>query len=265
MSEKESEEQVSAPKKTTRRGRPPKKKVAGNKAPAPPLPCVPRDELGVADWKDIIPKKYYDLSGDWCAVNGIVKSELSREEIEEKLDEVGDEAKIITLAGFKYAAKVRGVKSITPRIIRDGVEGYATVETTLEFYPMDGEPEKAVGLANASDKNTSYPFSMYLEAMAENRAFIRAVRTGLRIDIVGYEEITGRMSGGSGADPSTGLGDDGGTLSPQDSLKSIVNEKGKTLGDLVEYLNKHGVDISTYKDFDQIPGDICFEILGIIK
>jgi hypothetical protein len=243
-----------ATKKTTkRRGRPPKAKT----------PDFPKDDLGMVDWKELVPKKYMDLSEEWCSANGITKSEMTREEIEEKLDEVGDEAKVILLAGFKTVAKIRGLQSIKSCIVRSDSDS-AVAECKLTFTDMDGELKVATGNANASKENTSFPFSMYLESMAENRAFIRAVRYGLNINIIGYEELTGKESGRG---ETTGFDEEGGSLSPQETLKQIVEAKNKTLGELRAHLQKKDYKNlkEEYKDFADIPAEVCFEIVGMIQ
>lgn len=221
---------------------------------------VPKKDL---DWKDQIPMKFIDLSDDWCASKGIIKSDLSREEVEEKLLEVGDEAKVVLLAGFKSVAHMRGLEQIKFEPLKLEKD-YVVVKCTLVFTPEEGMPLVSEGLANSTSENTSYPFSMYLESMAENRAFIRAVRHGLNINIVGYEEIYGKSSGDNGL---SGFDDDGSILGPNETLKKIVEAKNKTIGDLRVFLDKKGYNKleESMKDFSDIPAEVCLEIVDLIQ
>jgi len=221
-------------------------------------PDFPRDEIGLIDWKSLIPKKFIDLSTEWCAANGVDKTTLSRDDIEEKLETVPDEAKVILLPGFKAIAKLRGLKAIHSDV-KHVEHNYVTVVCLLEFTDMDGEVSHSTGIANATNENTSYPFNMYLEAMAENRAFIRAVRNALNINIVGYEELKGNSP-----QISSELDEFESALSPQATLRKIIENKGKTFGDLKATLKKNGYD-GEYESFEDVPPEICLEIIAKIQ
>jgi len=48
---------------------------------------------------------------------------------------------------------------------------------------------KFSGIASANEQNTDHPFSLYLEANAETRAEVRALRKALRIKTIAAEEV----------------------------------------------------------------------------
>ncbi len=96
---------------------------------------------------------------------------------------------LILLQGFVELADIRGYRRAGPATIialgRDMV--CATVD--IEWEPNTEEPngKTSCGEADATTENTG-GFG-YLTAVAGNRAYVRAVRRGLRIPVLGFDEI----------------------------------------------------------------------------
>jgi hypothetical protein len=101
---------------------------------------------------------------------------------------------------------------------------------------------------------------MYLESMAENRAFIRAVRNALNINILGLEEARSKQEDSDDLLPDTEA-----TLSPQGTIKAIIEGNGKTFGDLKHSMDKHGYKTEGLSDYEDIPPEICLEVIGKIQ
>lgn len=117
----------------------------------------------------------------------LVYSELIAEGVE-----VNPKHILVLLQGFQELAAIRG-GSYTPRIAH--VLSYppeaaiSVCECTIDWIPNIEEPHgfSSYGTADATMENTGG--WGYLSAMAGNRAFVRAVKQGLRIPILGFDEI----------------------------------------------------------------------------
>lgn len=100
---------------------------------------------------------------------------------------------LVLLMGFIELAAFRGHTGARPRIAH--VCSYpveaaiCSCECTIDWIANEEEPDgfASYGTADATMDNTGG--WGYLSAMAGNRAFVRAVRQGLRIPILGFDEI----------------------------------------------------------------------------
>lgn len=222
------------------------------------------------DWKSLIPAKYIEINNAWYSQNGINPRDATEEQKEELKERAGEENLIIKLAGFKHLAHLRGIKKIRYEVREITPDHFGAVcDLTLsECHVTDKNgninyyPEcKIAGVANATTLNTSYPFSMYLESMAENRSFIRAVKTAFNINILGAEEL--QIQG-----PATAplLDDSEGTMTPQDSLQELLGREGNTFADLKEGLRKKSwPGHESWNDFADVPAVDCFSIIQTIN
>lgn len=228
-------------------------------------------ETVLFDWKSLIPSEYIDISNFWLTQNGIDPKGITKEQKEELKERAGEDNWIIKLAGFKYLAHLRGIEKVE-YTMKNRAEKYVASSCSICFVESvvtDSEgkeyffPRSCVtGVANATAENTSYPFSMFLESMAENRSFIRAVKTAFNINILGAEELQTQAPVAT----ANLLGEDGFTT-PQESLRMAVEGKGKTFSDLKVSLTKKNWEGSEdWDDFGNIPSDQCLLIIdGIIS
>ncbi len=100
---------------------------------------------------------------------------------------------LVLLMGFVELARLRGYTRAQPRIAH--VCSYpveaaiCSCECTIDWIPNEEDPDgfASYGTADATMDNTGG--WGYLSAMAGNRAFVRAVRQGLAIPILGFDEI----------------------------------------------------------------------------
>lgn len=221
------------------------------------------------EWKALIPSKYIDIGNEWLSQNGIELKGTTEEQKEELKERCGEENLIIKLAGFKHLAHLRGMSCVDYEI-RNVSDKHVTAICTISFESVtvtdkDGEihsfPRTTIsGVANATESNTSYPYSMFLESMAENRSFIRAIKTAFNINILGAEELKIQPSTASSM-----LDGEEGCASPQDSLRMAVQGKGKDFADLKESLRKKKWEgYEEWNDFSDIPAEQCFLIITSI-
>ena len=148
------------------------------------------DELGLINWKAMIPTKYLMVKKD---KEEQVKRKYKVDDLSTlDLSTVEDYFLFVKLGGMNYLATLRGYKSLRHHV--DYVsDNKAVVTCTMEFTPNFENPDgfTCSGVANASIFNTSGGFESYIETFAENRSFTRCVRRALRINMVTEEELGG--------------------------------------------------------------------------
>lgn len=151
---------------------------------------TPRKENGRIDWRALINKEHLALNRMALAAKGISVDTLSEEDEEKLIAESPDEDLVIKLAGFRELADLRGYSSLHPEVLSWSPE-HVVVKVTINWLPHEDCPHSlTVGaIASASTFNTDSTFSKFLETIAENRAFIRAVRHSLGIVSLGQDEF----------------------------------------------------------------------------
>ena len=135
-------------------------------------------ENGMVDWRRMVDNKYIVPNRDNTAETDVTK--------------LKDKDLIILLAGLKDVANIRGFSSVTYNVVEASQEyvcASCSIVWTGNYETANGESVLFQGVADAGLNNTEGFGQMYLAAIAENRAFCRAVRNFLRINIVAKEEI----------------------------------------------------------------------------
>jgi hypothetical protein len=104
---------------------------------------------------------------------------------------LADNQLLILLAGIKELAQIRGYTNVTYDVIHAQPD-YVAVKCTINWLPNYETNMSSVSfsaLADAHLDNTKDFAKNFLMAIAENRAFIRCVRSFLKINIVGNDEM----------------------------------------------------------------------------
>lgn len=141
------------------------------------------DEYGSIDWKSMIPKEFKYPNKDWFYKRG--------EDAPESIEGLSEEQMIVSLAGLKWIAKVRGYSAVLQEVVESNQEDYAICKCTINWI-ANAESCACVytDVASATKDNTSGHFGpKFLESIAANRAFCRAVRNFLNINSVSDQEI----------------------------------------------------------------------------
>lgn len=151
------------------------------------------NNFGFVDWKAMINHEHIVLNRESFLKkdNPIDIEKLSEEEIISLKEKCDDKDKLIKLAGYKEIAQLRGMKSISVKanyVENYGVQAVCTIKW-VPNYEQSFTECKSCGLADATLENTSMEMSKYLSSIAENRAFVRAVRSFLQINIAGQDEL----------------------------------------------------------------------------
>ena len=141
------------------------------------------NEDGSIDWRAMIKEEHLFPNKSWF--------EARKKEIPSSIEGLEDHQLLIKLSGIKELARLRGFSSVsytTERCDNDHV----AVSCTIKFignYETSGEVVIFQDMANATLNNTSSFATKFLETIACNRAFVRAVRNFLNVHIVGDDEI----------------------------------------------------------------------------
>tara|TARA_R110002020_G_scaffold19821_7_gene68047 strand:+ start:7187 stop:7909 length:723 start_codon:yes stop_codon:yes gene_type:complete len=206
-------------------------------------------EDGTVDWRKMIKPEFLVANRDRTDETDI-----------SKLD---DNELIILLGGLKDLASIRGFNSVTYKIHEASPE-YVCASCSInwignyETRAADGESVTFEAVADAGIKNTESFGQMYLAAIAENRAFCRAVRNFLRINIVAKEEIKNVKI--SVPKPNSNA------ASPDLFLKNLMKEKKIEFASIREKMVKEGADgADSWDTVKDIPRLKMFEIIERIQ
>ncbi|MEY4370976.1 MAG: hypothetical protein RIQ48_692 [Pseudomonadota bacterium] len=137
------------------------------------------------NWRSMINKEYLVPNRD--AFKN--QKDINLKEID--VSSLADNQLLILLAGIKELAQIRGYKNVSYDVIQAQPD-YVAVKCTINWisnYETDMQEVSFSALADAHLDNTKDFAKNFLMAIAENRAFIRAVRSFLKINIVGNDEI----------------------------------------------------------------------------
>ena len=120
---------------------------------------------------------------------------------------LADNQLLILLAGIKELAQIRGYKNVSYDVIQAQPD-YVAVKCTIDWMPNYETGMEAISfsaLADAHLDNTKDFAKNFLMAIAENRAFIRAVRSFLKINIVGNDEMGKTTHVDAEVEPNTSI------------------------------------------------------------
>jgi hypothetical protein len=123
------------------------------------------------------------------------------------ISSLADNQLLILLAGIKELAQIRGYKSVSYDVIQAQPD-YVAVKCTIDWLPnyeTNMETVSFSALADAHLDNTKDFAKNFLMAIAENRAFIRTVRSFLKINIVGNDEMGKTTHIDSEVEPNTSI------------------------------------------------------------
>lgn len=213
---------------------------------------------GDVDWRQMIPDRYIVPNKERTSETDISKLE--------------DKELLILLNGFKNVAKLRGILSVRGGIFpvsHDMICANCTIVWKGNFE-TSGDEETSYGAADAHFLTVSGFGKKFLTTIAENRAFVRAVRNQLGIEILGADEVgpVGQKTYDSG---SRTLTDD--VESPQSqeqdtdycpvkTLERIMKKKGVKWLQVLSRLEKEGFPgIEAINEPSDLPGQKIMELI----
>jgi hypothetical protein len=226
---------------------------------------------GTVNWRAMVNPAHLYPNKDWFA--------RRNQTVPETADGLRDEQLLIKLGGIKEVAKLRGYSSVSfefPKLERDYVVALCSVcwipnfETNVNLME-DKWPDtpSSMDVANATFENTDGFGQKFLETIAANRAFVRAVRNHLGIHIVGEDEI----AKGNGAKAAASAVEGSADVSPQSILSKKFSENiGGEFNDFKSWLRQlwkdesyQNADAANWKAWIDIPTKEARALLKFVK
>lgn len=202
--------------------------------------------------KDVIEKKY--------------NKKLEDLNISDLEDSDKDKFLLILLGGIRDLANLRGFNSFDTNITHS-TDFKAVAVTHINWVPnyeSEGDYIETTGVGSASLQSASGFGQLFLESIAENRSFVRAVRNYLEINIVGSDEIKVDYSNNKKEEsPQTERFD------IKALLQKSAEQLGLTFDKFKEGCEKYKSDLegdyTKWTDYSSISGSDSYRILNILQ
>lgn len=214
---------------------------------------------GLIDWRKMVKNEHIVPNRDNTSETDVTK--------------LKDKDLIILLAGLKDVAQMRGIKSVKYDIVTASPE-YVCMKCGITWsgnYETEGEDVYFEGTADAGLNNTEGFGQIYLAAIAENRAFCRAVRNFLKINIVAKEEIApnkGKQASTTKVTTPSAIfsSQSSVSMSPDSFLLTILKENNITFEQVRNKLiEENNTDAKKWSSVKDIPRLTAFEIIDRIQ
>lgn len=219
---------------------------------------------GSVDWKAMIPKQYLVVNKDYFEQRQI--------DIPTSVDGLDDKQLLVLLGGFKELAKLRGVVAIDRTVVESGPSRAVVscqITFTENYETKAGMPIVYSDVASATIDNTAGFSSSFLETIAANRAFVRALRNALRIDIVGSDEIKPTFSQKPSESDSNGVSVSAFSAVRDAALKFRSEKTPNGFKDFAEFkdflVKREYNGASEWNDWKDITNAQAFELLKKLK
>jgi len=199
---------------------------------------------GQVDWRKMLDSKH-------LAVNK-ANFEKRKQPIPPTVDGLEDKDLLLLLSGIKFLAHIRGFYDVEYSVTSPSNE-YIVAACKIRWIPnfeTEGREVSFSAIGDASPFNTNSFGKNYLGPIAENRAFVRAVRNFLRINIVSQEELA-----------PTGHQESKPLEKTYELLQNAMTEAGVTLETIKNSLIKEKFDgAEDIKVITDIPKFKCLEM-----
>ena len=207
------------------------------------------DDDGSVNWRSMIKDEHLFPNKSWF--------DMRRKDMPRTIDGLGDHQLLIKLSGIKELAKLRGFSDVAYEVVKCEPDHVAVI-CRVTFFPNYETGGKAVvfqDMANATLNNTSNFATKFLETIACNRAFVRAVRNFLNVHIVGDDEIDKSTAPAPIANTNMGL-------TPSSMVEGLAKEKlscanfeefRTVLRDWWQSGKYKNNDVKDWNDYDDIP------------
>ncbi len=221
------------------------------------------NEDGSINWRAMIKPEFLYPNKEWF--------EVRKMPVPETIEGLADHQLLVKLGGIKELARLRGFNSVQ-YTLNTLTDKYATAICEICWMPnyeTCGVAQVFASTANATSDNCSGFGVKFLEAIAENRAFVRAVRNYLNIHIVGDDEID-KSKNKVAYEESEAIVQ---ALTPHGALQNACRQAGySNFEDFLKLLRKFWKDESyknesakDWKSFDDIPVKDCRKLLTLVS
>jgi len=216
------------------------------------------EDDGTVNWKAMIPKEYIVVNKDYFEKRNI--------DVPTSIEGLADKQLMILLPGFKELAVIRGIVEVKKRVVESNYER-AVVECTVilteNYETKNGMPIYYSEVANATFANTNQSSQLFLETIASNRAFVRAVRNALRIDIVGEDEMNSVTYKPDGEETGKAEVWMALAVAAKNAVTKKYPEGFKTFADFkAALIAKNTPDAESWQDWKDIPPQTSLKLIG---
>lgn len=218
---------------------------------------------GSINWRAMVKSEHLFPNKGWF--------EIRNKPVPQSIEGLADYQLLIKLGGIKELAKLRGFKSVKYEIVKCETN-YVSIKcgiTWIPNYEADYEIHYE-DVANATNDNTSNFAVKFLETIAANRAFVRAVRNFLNIHIVGSDEIDSSKKNASSSVVEEEA--EFNLPSSQNMLEKIAKSAGMAFPEFqtfVENARIHNIynnkNSSKWTSFDDVPAKDARILISILK
>jgi len=221
---------------------------------------------GFINWRAMVDSKFLYPNAGWF--------EARKFEVPTEINELEDAQLLIQLGGIKELARLRGYLGISYELTHVN-SNHVVAQCTIDWISNYETPNgcRFESVANATVENTNGFGQKFLETIAENRAFVRAVRNFLNIHIAGADEIDkskNKVIEIEETKPTTAI------INAQSSLeRQAINAGFKTFESFrADFLNPLGknklykpskLPESPWKNYSEIPSEECWVIIPLLK
>jgi hypothetical protein len=214
------------------------------------------NEDNTINWRSMINKEYLVPNRDSFKN----QKDINLKEVD--VSTLPDNQLLILLAGIKELAQIRGYTNVNYEVIQAQPD-YVAVKCTINWvsnYETNMQEVSFSALADAHLDNTKDFAKNFLMAIAENRAFIRAVRSFLKINIVGNDEMGKTTHIDTEVEPNTL------TTQPIALLQKTMEEYNISFEQIKERaVQKKMSGSETWNSLNDIPPLSMFTIISGIK
>ena len=203
---------------------------------------------GMVDWRRMISPKFL--------VPNKQNFEKKGKAVPNSIAGLDDRDLLILLAGIKEISQIRGYSSVNYNVISPSSD-YVVACCTINWignYETEGNNVTFAALGDSCPANTTNFGKIFLAAVAENRAFVRAVRNFLKINIISQEEMGPLSSESNTVDTAS------------EKLALTMAETNVSWEQIREKLiseKREGAE--NYKKISDIPRVLQFELISRLK
>jgi len=216
-------------------------------------------EDGLVNWRKMINSKYL--------VPNLSKFASGTENKDLNIQDLDDSQLLILLGGIKELANIRGYSKVEYKVF-NCTQNHVAVSCKITWLPNFETSQKEVefeSLADAHLDNTKSFAKDFLMAIAENRAFVRAVRNFLRINILGSDEL-GDSKNQTVIHTESGTESTIATSHPANVLKEAMAKANIPFEKIKETMIKEGTEnAETWNAVSDIPHKMIFSLIQRIK
>lgn len=217
---------------------------------------------GSINWRAMINPKHLVVNKQYSDI--LVKT-LKKPFQEIKVEEVEDNKLLILLQGIKELAFLRGYKKVKPKVVYVADEK-VVVSTQIDWignFETGMESVSFGDVGSASYNNTNGFGRKFLEPIATNRAFVRAVRNFLGVNVLANDEIDSSSS----PEPDTSNITE---HSPQAVLEKALKKAGFNFSSFRDRVDKNHKDKITsdptkWNKIEDIPPKDIFILLPLLQ